>query len=330
MSKSNGLNVILMHDDGRTWRCRIRTAWIKFGLYTILGMFLASGVGLFGSFFFWQKLTRISSENQIMQSKIADMQPRLNRLLVFERILDDYDEQQTLDAWQRHNPSRISDVGMDVGMARPGVLPGLLPPVTDGFPPAIPPDLPIVDAKNTAPDHDAAESREVRETVADASLDEGPAHSMVTPMPAGDLSASDHELAEGHAPDETVGTSPPEPGTPDEPVGHRAEADNVRLSLRDEDMELHFDLHNRSDTTIAGRIAVSFIAKDDHVVQAEGDQRALWFRIQFFREVRSPLHLPSGYSIGEMSAIRIDVVSRVGDILYSQTYPLSKLLPSPG
>jgi hypothetical protein len=245
--------------------------------------------------------------------------------LVFEKILHDYDQHQTRDTWRLPSPM-ISDVAMDFGLARPGALPALLPPVTDGFPPA----FPSSDAEDTVPDQLPAQSREVLETVADASLSEDPAQSMTKPIAAADISAPDHELAGGHEPDGTVGASPPEPETPDQPAGHLAEADNVRLSVRDDNMELRFDLHNRSDTTIAGRIAVSFIARDDLVVQAEGDQRALWFRIQFFREVRSPLHLPAGYSIGEMSAMRIDVVSRIGDILYSQTYPLANLLPGTG
>ncbi|PTN35969.1 hypothetical protein [Desulfonatronum sp. SC1] len=318
---SKGLNVILMHDDGWTWRCRVRTAWLRIGLYAILALFLTSGTGLFGSFFFWNKLTRISSENHVMQSKISDMQPRLDRLLMFEQIFLDYDQHQARDTLRLPTPARINDVGMDIGL-----LSALLPPVSDGFSSSIP----TSELKYVASDIESAESRELRDTVADSFLNQNPAHSVAKPIAAGDISSPDHELAEGHEPDGTVEASSPEPKMPDGPATHLAEADNVQLSLGDDNMELRFDLHNRSGTTIAGRIVVSFIARNDQVVQAEGGQRALRFRIQFFREVHSPLLLPAGYSIGEMSAMRIEIVSRIGDILYSQTYPLANLLPGTG
>lgn len=322
----NGLNVILMHDDGRTWRCRIRTFWIKFGVYTILVLFLTSGVGIFGNFLFWRKVTRISSENHSMQSMIADMRPRLDRLQIFEQILHNYDNQHPRDAWQRHARPWISDVDLDLGLARPDVLPAMLIPLTDGFPPSIPSS----DAKDDASDQESAKSREALTTIADDSLNEDPAHFMAQPISADDRGAPVYEPAESREPDAMEGGSPPKPYSPDKPVHHQAEADNVQLALRNDDMELRFDLHNRSNTTISGRIEVSFIAEDDQVVQAKGDDRALWFRIQFFREVRSPLHLPTGYNLGEMSAMRINVVNGNGELFYSQTFPLADLLQGSG
>lgn len=319
----NDLDVILMHDDGRTWRYRIRTAWIKIGVYAILGLILTSGVGLFGSISLWRKLTLISSENHVMQTMIEDMRPRLNRLLFFEQLHHNYDPPSLRDVWQRHDLPRISDVDLDTGLPAPDTLPALLPFLTDGLPPS----LPSTDAEDGASRQDSAESRKALVRIGDDSHNETPAQPKDQTISAGDRGTPVHELTEGHEPDAAVGESLPEPESPDNSAHHQAEADNVRLLLRNADMELRFDLRNRSNTTIAGRIEVVFIAADDQIVQATGDDRALWFRIQFFREVRSPLHLPTGYRLDEMSAMRINVVNRNGELFYSQTYPLADLLP---
>lgn len=282
---NKALNVILMHDDGRTWRYRVRAFWLKIGFYGILTLLVTSGAGIYGSFFFWQKYIEISNDNIAIQSKVAELQTRIDRLEILKQVLHHKNHPPAWNNASRSAPPRINNVNLELQGSDPNSSLALAPQLNDKLETNASPYEP----EQAIPDQEMEAARKDEETVVAA-------------------------LPEKEAAVEVEDTL--------------ADADNVQLSVHDGSMELRFDLHNRSSTTIAGQIQVSFIASDEEVVQATGDQRALRFRIQYFREVRSPIHLPTDAKIEDLLAMRLEILNRSGDLLHASTYPLADLLQS--
>lgn len=281
------LNVILMHDDGRTWRFRVRPEWIKICLYGLLALLLASAAGIYGSFSLWRKMERISRENIVTQPQCALQQPAW----LFPPPPDSFPGDRNQDFSGKTQPAQADFVADKTRMGLEGRVPDV--PPAPASPLSGDPRTPLALPGQTPPVPD-------QEQRAD----------QLTPTKAAD---------------------PPSGKTPSTGFAeHLAEADNVRLALRDDTIELRFDLHNRSDTAIAGRISVSFLAGNERVVPATGDQRALRFRIRNFREVRSPLSLPTDAHIQDLHAMRLEILNPSGELLYAQTFPLAGLLRKAG
>jgi hypothetical protein len=327
----NTLRLICMAEDGRTWQCRIRTAWVKICLCGILALLPISGVGVYGAFFFWHKESLAAMENEAMRSTMADMRDRLNRLEVFERVLHTHDQRPPQLYGKEHSSPRFTDADMKLKAVEPGVVPV--------------PWVPSSRAELSVAS-DSAPARRVsgRQPMGNKREDDRESHGAVvagysSAEPTGHVSeALVQEMRQDSTPETDTDLKSGPRGAVSSHIeamtnsasSNLADASNVRLALEDDSMELRFDLHNRSDTAIAGRISVSFIVADSQVVKADGDHRALRFRIRRFREVCSPLLLPASTSMTELQAMRLDILSHGGKLLYAATYPITELLQGVG
>jgi len=343
----NTLRLICMTEDGRTWQYRIRAAWVKICLCALLVLPALAGAGAYGSYFFWRKESLATMENEAMRSTVANMRSRLNRLELFERALRTHDQQIPPLYGNKHFSQRVTDAGMELDVLEADVAPVPWAPSSQADPAAAsnldPAKASASDsALDSDTDSDATLARQVsgQQPMGDGNEDDQESHGAVvggdsTPKPTGHVSEALHQEKHQESDPETdtelkSGPSGAIPRhmasmiTPASP--NLADASNVRLTMKDDSLELRLDLHNRSDTAIAGRISVSFIADGNQIVMASGDQRALRFRIQNFREVRSPLRLPPCTSMAELHAMRLDIHSHAGKLLYVATYPTTELL----
>jgi hypothetical protein len=87
LSKDDKLNLIIMRDDSRVRRYRIRVSWFKFFLYAQIVLILVAGLGAYGGFTYWVKKLELVQANSALREDISEMQIHLERLQNIENIL---------------------------------------------------------------------------------------------------------------------------------------------------------------------------------------------------------------------------------------------------
>jgi len=88
------LNLIIMRDDSRVRRYRIRISWFRFFLYAQLVLLLAAGLGAYGGVTFWFKNLELEQTNSNLQDNIYEMQIQLERLQNIKEILKTNDPEE--------------------------------------------------------------------------------------------------------------------------------------------------------------------------------------------------------------------------------------------
>ncbi len=94
MGKDDKLNLIIMRDDSRVRRYRVRVSWFRFFLYAQLVMLLAAGLGTYGGITFWLNNMELAQANIGLQEDISEMQMQLERLQNIEAILQTNDPEE--------------------------------------------------------------------------------------------------------------------------------------------------------------------------------------------------------------------------------------------
>lgn len=94
MSKDEKLNLIIMRDDSRVRRYRVRLSWFRFFLYAQIVLLLAAGLGAYGGFTYWVKKLELSQSNAALREEISEMQMQLERLQNIEEILKTNDPEE--------------------------------------------------------------------------------------------------------------------------------------------------------------------------------------------------------------------------------------------
>lgn len=111
MSKDEKLNLIVMRDDSRVRRYRVRVSWFRFFLYAQIVLLLAAGLGAYGGFIYWVKKIELSQSNAALQEEVSELQMQLERLQNIEEILkiNDPEEIQALFSSvtrEKHGPAQ--------------------------------------------------------------------------------------------------------------------------------------------------------------------------------------------------------------------------------
>ncbi len=94
MSKDDKLNLIIMRDDSRVRRYRVRVSWFRFFLYAQIVLILAAGLGAYGGFTYWIKKLELIQANAALRENISEMQIHLERLQNIEKILKTNDPEE--------------------------------------------------------------------------------------------------------------------------------------------------------------------------------------------------------------------------------------------
>lgn len=94
MSKDDKLNLIIMRDDSRVRRYRVRVSWFRFFLYAQIVLILAAGLGAYGGFTYWIKKLELIQANAALRENISKMQIHLERLQNIEEILKTNDPEE--------------------------------------------------------------------------------------------------------------------------------------------------------------------------------------------------------------------------------------------
>lgn len=98
MGKDDKLNLIIMRDDSRVRRYRVRVSWFKLFLYAQVILLTAAVLGAYGGFSYWIKNMALAQANAGLEEKLLEAQIQLERLQNVEKILqsNDSDEIQGL------------------------------------------------------------------------------------------------------------------------------------------------------------------------------------------------------------------------------------------
>jgi len=94
LSKDDKLNLIIMRDDSRVRRYRVRVSWFRFFLYAQIVLILAAGLGAYGGFTYWIKKLELIQANAALRENISEMQIHLERLQNIEKILKTNDPEE--------------------------------------------------------------------------------------------------------------------------------------------------------------------------------------------------------------------------------------------
>ncbi|PTN32314.1 RodZ family helix-turn-helix domain-containing protein [Desulfonatronum sp. SC1] len=102
------------------------------------------------------------------------------------------------------------------------------------------------------------------------------------------------------------------------------ELDNMRLTLRPENLRADFEIHNFTNDLISGQISISFISKNDHIFRALGHEEIPRFTIRNFRPVSTRLHLPPELNLDDVSRVQFVVTESDGTDVLVKTYPIDR------
>lgn len=94
MGKDDKLNLIIMRDDSRVRRYRLRVSWFRAFLYAQVVLLLAAGGGAYGGFFYWTKNMELVQTNNTLEENISEMQIHLERLQNIKEILKSNDPEE--------------------------------------------------------------------------------------------------------------------------------------------------------------------------------------------------------------------------------------------
>lgn len=94
MGKDDKLSLIIMRDDSRVRRYRVRVSWFRFFLYAQAVLLLAAVVGAYGGFTYWTKNMGLKQTNLALREDVSEMQMQLERLQNIEEILKTNDPEE--------------------------------------------------------------------------------------------------------------------------------------------------------------------------------------------------------------------------------------------
>lgn len=105
--------------------------------------------------------------------------------------------------------------------------------------------------------------------------------------------------------------------------------ENLELNkLENARLKLNFDLSNSGDKKIlTGVVKPELLTKDGRVMELEGKKEDLDFQIQRFKKMSGTLNLPDELVMKDIFGLRLTIHNKNGKIIFSETYPIHKLLP---
>lgn len=107
----------------------------------------------------------------------------------------------------------------------------------------------------------------------------------------------------------------------------RAGVENVKVRKSGGSLALSFDLNNlQTSSALSGFAKVALIKNSGKGVQIKVNRNDMSFHIQRFKVVRTRFGLPSGSNLKDVYGIRLMITTKKGELIFSEVYPLSRVL----
>lgn len=102
---------------------------------------------------------------------------------------------------------------------------------------------------------------------------------------------------------------------------------NVQASLTQDKMRVQLEVNNmEGEGTVSGRIYLFLIQNDGTMIELDLEDDDLYYSIARFKRVDTTFDLPGGVDQESLFALRVSARDDNQELIYSQTYPLSKIL----
>ncbi|MFP4108158.1 MAG: hypothetical protein ACLFT1_03675 [Desulfonatronovibrio sp.] len=102
---------------------------------------------------------------------------------------------------------------------------------------------------------------------------------------------------------------------------------NVQASLTQDKMRVQLEVNNmEGEGTVSGRIYLFLIQNDGTMIELDLEDDDLYYSIARFKRVDITFDLPGGVDQESLFALRVSARDDNQELIYSQTYPLSKIL----
>ncbi|MFP4128758.1 MAG: hypothetical protein ACLFSF_06930 [Desulfonatronovibrio sp.] len=102
---------------------------------------------------------------------------------------------------------------------------------------------------------------------------------------------------------------------------------NVQASLTQDKMRVQLEVNNmEGEGTVSGRIYLFLIQNDGTLIELDLEDDDLYYSIARFKRVDTTFDLPGGVDQESLFALRVSARDDNQELIYSQTYPLSKIL----
>lgn len=102
---------------------------------------------------------------------------------------------------------------------------------------------------------------------------------------------------------------------------------NVQASMDQDKMRVQLEVNNmEGEGTISGRIYFFLIQNDGTLIELDLEDNDLYYSIARFKRVDTTFDLPDGAELESLFALRITARDDNQELIFSQTYPLTRIL----
>ncbi len=282
MSAGNKCSLILMWDDGRTRRVRLRLGWLRIIAVLWIGLVAAGGAGIWLGWKAFRHIRVWEDERRHLEQELAEKRVRLERLANMEALY-----LGTLPAPAADSPqpsaSATSEPAPPVEQA-----PASDPAGTTGLP-----------AGSDAPaSSDTAARAPSAEPASDTPL---PASASVPPPAASDTLSAEQENT-------AVNTGV-------------VRVENVRARIDERRFRISIDLYNGDSEgrQISGKALITLIDADGRTLPVVSDN--MLFRIVRFKKLAAAVPLPAAQADTVNAVVRVEVYVN-DKLEYRNTFPV--------
>lgn len=102
---------------------------------------------------------------------------------------------------------------------------------------------------------------------------------------------------------------------------------NLQATAQGSQVTVSFDLTNvQGAAPLSGQADVLFIRNDGAVVPVQVNKNDLSFQIQRLKRIKTTFSLPGQLTAKDIFALRLEIKSEEGKIVFTETYPLNRIL----
>lgn len=102
--------------------------------------------------------------------------------------------------------------------------------------------------------------------------------------------------------------------------------DNLQAKFTGNGVQVVFNLNNLLNSTLSGDAIITLITTDGKEEKVKLNKNDLSFQIQRFKQIRTVLPLPAKRGKDDIFGLRLKITNPQGQIIFSETYPLSYIL----
>ena len=102
---------------------------------------------------------------------------------------------------------------------------------------------------------------------------------------------------------------------------------NLQAEAQGDQITVSFDLTNiQRPAQLSGQADVQFIRNDGVMIPVQANKSDLSFQIQRFKRIKTTFSLPGPLTAKDVFALRLEIKSEEGRLVFTETYPLSRIL----